>query len=314
MKRALVLSLVLGACSEAPSEVGSGEPFRVASAQFVPGELPGSAPSDAADVAPNVTGIDNANAIVQPGQSDKQIGGRATPDSVAVAMRFPDAGSGYWVVQVDAPDPQSDGDRPFAATLDFSRSLGAGFHNLRLAAIDANGHAGTQTSLKLCMASAVPDNGHACDPTKALPAAVVSLTWDTNVDLDLQVTTPAGLVIDGKHPTGSLTSGSAGAAPDPSVGQIDRDSNAACAIDGLRREDVIFSTSPANGTYLIGASLFAACGESSVRFEATLWLPRPTADGDVQLTEVLSRTGELTADDATGGATPGLYLTDFSLH
>ena len=67
---------------------------------------------------------------------------------------------------------------------------------LRAVAIDGAGNGGTQLDTVLCIENRIPDNGHACDPTQAVPAVVFSLRWDANFDVDLHVITPDGTDIE----------------------------------------------------------------------------------------------------------------------
>src|SRR4051794_3525581 len=94
----------LFACSGEPNETGLYEPLRLRPATFESGGLPSGAPG------PRVTAFETASTVVRPGQVAKGLSGRASPDAVAVAIRFTDLGSGYWVLPVDGPDPQNNGE------------------------------------------------------------------------------------------------------------------------------------------------------------------------------------------------------------
>jgi hypothetical protein len=196
-------------------------------------------------------------------------------------------------------------------SFDVAADVPPGLHTLRFAGIDEKGVAGTQTDQLVCVDAPIPDNLNACDPTIAPPQAVLSLTWDTEVDLDLELVTPDGQVVDAKHPTTApLADG--GVQVDPKKdGVLDHDSNASCAIDGERREDVVWQGDPAPGQYLVYANLFSACGQQAVRFTVALYRAE-TVDGGSTLTPTLTASGELLASDANGGAARGLYVTSFS--
>jgi hypothetical protein len=289
----LLASVLLAGCYGERSPEAVDEPLRASPAEFRAGALP-----EGPD-GPTVTLVETANLILFPGQVGKSILGRATPNAASVALRFADIGTGHWVTVIDAPDPLADGERTWGVAVEVARDAPPGNHTLEFVAIDARGRAGAKRTLPVCIASPIPDKLATCDPNATPPSAVVSLAWDTNVDLDLRLVTPDGKIIDGKSPTGS-------------GGRIDRDSNAACVIDGARRESIVFDVPPVAGTYLVYANLFDACEQQSVRFEVGLHLPQDGPDGGKRLAQVLSRKGQLLAQDANGGAQLGLYLTDLT--
>jgi hypothetical protein len=158
---------------------------------------------------------------------------------------------------------------------------------LQAVSVDAEGHYGAQTEVPLVVQPLIP------------PAAVVaSLTWDTNADLDLHVITPDGKTIDPKHPASSPKVD--GGYP-PGTGILDRDSNAACVIDGIRQEDLVWNDYPAAGLYLAKVDMFSACGEPVANFAFRLYVQgEPTEP-------VVGRLLSIHADN--GG--PGLAITNF---
>jgi hypothetical protein len=279
----------------------------VRGATFRAGALPGTAPSAAAPAgAAEITDLEVSNGVVRPGQVEKRVAGRTSKNGSAVALAFPDSATGYWVVPVDAPDPSTDGELSWLASLDFDLATPPGLHPLRVVAVDEAGIAGRQAEVTLCVASPIPDNFNACDPKLRPPAAVISLGWDVPADLDLRVITPSGQVIAAKSPSGGA--GAAGGATDPSVGVLDRDSNGGCA-PGPRRESVVFQSPPAPGTYLVYVSLFDACAQPAVRWAATLNVSQPgAAAGTFRQVEALRREGTSLAAEASGGSTAGTYV------
>jgi hypothetical protein len=313
---ALLLAL---ACTgqQVSTNPGLGEPVRVESGQFVPGTLPGTpeAPDASVDggVTPQVTDVNVANTAVEPGELGLALSGHASPDAQTIGLRFADLGTGYWVVPVGAPDPTDEGLLTWQVSADFGRDVPPGFHDLVFAAIGADGSSGTQSDLPVCVDTPVPDNLNACVPKRAPPAAVLSLSWDSPVDLDLIVQDPTGVVVGGK--VGSAEPADGGAAADESNGVLDRDSNRDCVVDDVDREDVVWQSSPATGEYQVWVDLFAACGQPAASFSVSVWLAETQPDGTqrlVQQTPPLA-TGVLTADQATGGAGRGLFVGDFVL-
>ncbi len=298
-----VLAASFAACSGVRSESGLGEPIRVRNGVFREGPLPGAAP---APVGPgvSVTAIETASTILQPGQGEKTLSGRASVGSVAIAIGLADEGRGHWLLPVDGPDPLNNGELGWQALIEVARDVPPGRKKLRVVAIDAAGRAGTQRELDVCVPRAVPDNLNACAPSIAPPAAVVSLTWDTAVDLDLVVVAPDGRVIDAKHPR--VADGDAGAAGPT----IDRDSNAACALDRVNQENLVFSETPAPGAYLVFANLFEGCERAPVHFRVTVSSRQPSSTGTVELVATETKSGILTSIDANGGARLGTYVTE----
>ena len=311
--------LLAASCAgeQASPDTGISEPLRIETGQFVPGSLPGS-PQQAASardggVSPQVTDVNVANTAVEQGEEGLLFSGHATTDAQAVGVRFADLGTGYWVVPVGAPDPSDEGLLTWQASTDFGRNLPPGFHNLVFAAIAADGSSGTQSDLSVCIDLPVPDNLNICVPKRPPPAAVLSLSWDSPVDLDLIVGTPTGKTIGGK--TGSSEPPDAGSAANPASGVLDRDSNRDCVIDDIDREDVVWQSTPPTGSYQVWVDLFSACGKPAVSFTVSLWLAEPQADGTQRLVQQQPplATGMLTSVQANGGSSPGLYVGAFVL-
>ena len=325
--RALLLgALSLTACAEEPITLALTEPIRISStqfqAQFKEGALPGSPPLTADEInggqkpkTPNVSGINLGNASIPPREPSRIFSGLASPDSVAIGVRLADLGSGYWVLPTGGADAVNDGALEWKFTAAFGGDWQAGKHQMLFAGIDAQGRAGTQLGLTLCLEPEIPDNGNACDPTQPPPALVVSLGWDAAVDLDLRVITPTGKVVDSKHPTTAEKDDSGKLDPTAEgVGAIDHDSFANCAADGIRRENLVFQGQPAAGTYLVYANLYDACGESGAGFDVSLHVATTTEDGDTeQLTETFREAGLASAINANGGAKLGTFVTSFDV-
>lgn len=314
----LVSACLLAGCSDASLTTALNEPIRVTGAQFRKGRLPGSPPPkdpEAEVPSPNVTSIFLAGLLVPPGYSGKRVSGRASTDAVAVGLRLADVGSGYWVFPVGAPDPTAQGEYSWSARLDFSREVPAGEHELLLVGIDEDGNAGAQFSSRLCVTSALGDDS-VCNPNLAPPAAVVSLSWDLDADVDLRVVTPEGKVVDAKHPS-TASAADAGVPVDvkaEGVGVINRDSVRACIADGVERENLTFVTQPPAGGYAVYANLYEACGLPAVRFTLSIQEASTDTDGGrPALTETFQRSGTLLAADANGGAALGMYVTTFTV-
>lgn len=332
---AVVASIASGlACTEGQTAYsGVTEPIQVSGAQFIAGDLPGAPPVDgggsvSTDAAfPPLSFVLNPSPIkasfLIPGSTGVSVTGETTTDAVALGVRLADQGTGYWVVpetQIPAmPTPGMPGFISFQFSTNFNGADAPGLTSLRVVAIGGDGNAGTQVNVPLCIESRIPDNGHACSsPTKPVPvpAVVITLQWDTNFDVDLNVIVPSGLVVNPKTQLTTVepTDGGTEAAPQPTssmyaiglydgpIGVIDRDSIGSCVIDGWREEDLVFQDPPAPGIYDIYANPFASCGQSSVRFTMTIY--ERGVDGSLHPTSPVS--GELLASQTTGG---GLSVT-----
>jgi hypothetical protein len=310
----LVLAIGCNAEQASPN-TGIGEPVRIESAQFVAGPLPGSPQPDsstAVGVNPQVPDVNVANTAIEQGELGLVFSGHTTVDAQTVGVRFADMGTGYWVVPVSAPDPSDNGLLTWQASADFGRNLPPGFHDLVFAAIAADGSSGTQSDLSVCIDLPVPDNLNICVPKRPPPAAVLSLSWDSPVDLDLIVGTPSGALIGGQT---TAIAPDAGASGIESNGVLDRDSNRDCVIDNIDREDVVWKSTPPSGDYLVWVDLFSACGKPAVSFTVSLWLAQTQSDGTQRLVQQTPpfAVGVLTAEQANGGSGPGLFVGDFVL-
>lgn len=315
--------LVSLGCSGESTTEGLEQPIRVQDAQFRAAELPGLPPLTADEVnagvkprSPSVTSVSLANSLIPIGEPSRAISGRASLDALAVAARFADAGSGYWLVPTASADVVNSGELEWRMRASFGQNIEPGLHQLLFAALDARGRSGTQAALNLCLTPEVPDNGNACDKTVSPPALVISLSWDAPVDLDLRVITPAGKLVDPKHPTTAVEDADGKLELDASgSGLIDHDAFANCLPSGGRRESLIFQTTPAAGTYLIYANLYDACGQDSVHFDVSLQVAAPGAGPDTfAVKQTFRQAGELQAIEANGGAKLGTFLTSFVAH
>jgi hypothetical protein len=323
----LLASLVACACSGETLTAGSTEPLRVydlllkEDAQFKAGKLPGQRPLTSQQISagakpsrPSVTSLVSANGVTFAGATGKQFTGRVSPDAAAIGVRFASAGAGYWLFPAGSPDPLNGGELAFSAGLDVAPGAPTGSQHLLFVAFDQRGRAGTQFDEELCIAPAIPDNLNACRPTIEPPALVISLSWGAPVDLDLEVVTPDGKLIDPKHPSTVPSDGDAGIpAPLPDdAGVLDRDSNAGCAIDGHQREDLVFQQKPPKGHYLVYANLFDSCGQAAARFELSFRASHAGKKaGTYEVVQTYETAGELLQIQENGGAGRGTFVTEF---
>ncbi len=313
------------ACGGEPITKEFQEPIRAQGAGFYEGPLPGSRPLTAEEqgsgvepTSPYVIDVSIASPSILVGSSTFQIPGSVTTDAGAVGFRFADIGSGYWVRP--ATTVNQSGGFTFGIDANISSDAPVGFHTLLFAAIGPDGRAGTQKDVKLCLEPPIPDKlagvdavipGNACDPKREPPALVVSLSWDSPVDLDLKVITPSGKLVDSKHPsTADLVGGTVDLSA-PGVGILDQDSNGDCRLDNKNRENLVFQTPPVPGRYAIYADLYEACGKPSVRFELSVVAAVPGDEPDTwKQVKTFEQGGVLSAAHADGGGKLGLFVTE----
>jgi hypothetical protein len=326
----LMVALALSACSNSnDAKTGVGEPLVIktksskgtALAQFIPGSLPGVAKmldlgtggSASTDTNTSVSTslqatLQYSESKVYQGQGNIAFTGNTSTEVSAVGLALENLGTGYWVVPVGAIDgatllPTWD------AIADFGAQIPEGFRNLLYVAIDGNGNAGTLQSQKICIASRVPDGYQGCVANPKTPATVISLSWDTNVDLDLQVRDPAGRLIESKNP--ATVDLDAGTTLPSDAGRIDRDSNGNCSIDNIRYENLVWQNVAPKGRYGIYVNLFDACRQPSVRFNVQVYSTVDTDAGTKVLQSWYSANGVLLDFQANGGSSIGLFVTEF---
>jgi hypothetical protein len=307
-----LLSLI--ACGDS-FESGASEAFRVRDGVFKTGELPSGDGE-----TPAILYASSAGFVLSQGQGSIRYGGLASTDAYSVGVAFEDVSDGYWVVPVGAADVTQDNNLLFGLTADFTDEVPYGLGTLAFVAFDGQGRPGPTYRSSLCVLPDYADqNFLACDPTIPPQDTILSLSWDTQVDLDLVVVAPNGKVVSPKAPTtalpneeGEIDSTTLG---DPSTGELTRDSNGNCATDGLRLESLVFVGEPAPGEYEIYADLYGACGEQSVAFELALFeaVEGPKDPDSGNPTWTTERTdlarGILLASQADAGASLGAHVT-----
>jgi hypothetical protein len=289
-------------CNGESHSLGLGEPIFVHQAELKHGKLPGQSPrsGDTSDEDKRITSLELRFGVLRPGAPNLAVSGRTTGDAYAVAIRILELGSGYWLKPVGVEDPTVPGELTFELYLDAAVEIEPGRHTFAAVAFDKHGRPGRQYTIPVCVGSDVPDNLNGCNPETEPPAAVASLTWNADADLDLTIVGPDGkrydrsnrfLVQDGEQ-----------------TGGLDGDGVTGCLLDGRRRENFVWNEKPGSGTWLAYANLFDACGKAAVQFELTIHRRRRNEDGTFALLPQRTMRGEFVRAQANGGAGRPLYL------
>jgi hypothetical protein len=239
------------ACSSGASDDPAlGARMRLANAQFVSGATPEGQES------PEVAEIDLLSTTIWPGYPDKALRGALGENATAAAIAL-SSDIGYWIVPAGVPDVSAPTLPTFRATASFSQTLSAGAYTLEVRAVDAAGHFGPPSRQVLTALPSAPAR-------VVVGALVVTLTWDTESDIDLHVVDPLGNEIYHGAPNSRDPFKPGGS--DVSNGALDADSNANCEIDGLRQEDVTWATAPPSGHYLVRVDTASLCGTPSAHW------------------------------------------------
>jgi hypothetical protein len=291
------LAALVTSCDSEPYDVGLDEPIIAQQAELKQGALP-----EGSKDAATIMSLEPNFGVLRPGAVNVSLKGRTTNDAYSVAVRFEDLGSGYWVKSVGSPDPTLPDELSFDFTFQAAYDITPGNHTLVAVAFDSKGRAGPTYSIPVCVVSDLPDNQNACNPKNEPPPAIISLTWDADVDLDLVLEGPGGVRYDRSHR--SEFDG------DTLLWGLDIDGSSGCLVDGRRRENFVFYELPEEGsTFLAYASFFDACGRSAVRFELTVYRAKREAGGRYSLVAEPSVRSEFVRAQQSGGVAAPLYLS-----
>lgn len=236
------------ACGGTSSNPGLFADLRVAPGTYVEGTMPGE------NGGPAVVAVDLATNRARVGQIGKPLRGALGANATAAAIGLT-GDSGYWIVPAGLPDVQAPAFPTFDVSLSFSPEMTPGARELVVRAVDKTNHFGWASRHPLDVQ----------DVSRPEGTLVVSLSWDREADLDLHVVDPRGIEIY-KRNINSYEPPPPGQPMDPSAFQqgalLDFDSNAACVIDGRRRENIVWKNEPPAGHYVVRVDTFSLCGET----------------------------------------------------
>jgi hypothetical protein len=219
-------------------------------AQFYRGALP------AATDGPAVLAFSFSSPRIAPGLQGKAGGGNVPKSCTAIAI-YLEGDVGYWVFPPETIDPLSLDSLTFNVKVSFSNQLAPGMHTIVVRAADDHGNYGPPATADLTTDSEAPAN----------TTLTVTLTWDTEADLDLHLVTPSGTTIWAKN----INSNNPSNDPDYTTGGIlDFDSNANCQIDGRRKEVIYWTQPPPSGHYIARVDAYSLCGESQATWSVVV--------------------------------------------
>jgi hypothetical protein len=119
----------------------------------------------------------------------------------------------------------------------------------------------------------------------------VSLSWNTDADVDLHVIDPAGEEIYWESRESA------------SGGELDLDSNAACSSDGPRNENITWAANHApSGAYRVLVDYWSNCSAASTAYTVTV---------NVKGQGPMTFTGTFTGEGDLGGPGAGVSITTF---
>jgi hypothetical protein len=266
----------------------------------------GSIAGPAATIPATVT-LSTVTLTIFPGVSNKPIHGVVGPDANAVALGV--AGDdAYWLVPALSPETGDPHSFDYSASLSLSPALTSSpllqpdpndpstlVLPLSLRAVNPAGNFGSAAIQSLVMG-----------PQRIDGTLVVALDWSAPVDLDLHVQTP----LLAPNDAGVVTVWAKARSAEPKTpdggadGVLDFDSNEGCQIDGLDRENVVWTWQPPSGHYIVRVDAFSLCGQTSAAWHAIAYTPQATLG---EASGVL--TGAATREAPTAGA--GLTAFEF---
>jgi hypothetical protein len=297
MRRLLWTALLLAVgCDSIEAPTGFEQPFIARTGAFKRGELPEGTEG------PEVRTLSAGLSYVSPGASGATVAGNAMESAYSIGIRFADVGSGYWIRPAGAIDPITPGERTWSMLLDVSIDAEPGPHDLEVVAFDEQGRPGPKRVFPACVASAIPDNQNACNPSAKPPLLVASLSWNTDADLDLTVIAP-----DGTQYNRSKRSLSEGG---QTVARLDADGVAGCITDKRPMENFVFNEAPSQqGTWSFYANLFDSCGEAAATYTLTIFQRVDNGDGTFSRQAIRSAYGDFVRLQANGGLGSPVYVT-----
>jgi hypothetical protein len=275
--RALLATVLLGAAVTAGLSCGGDNgPSRITIADYLTGitnaaatvaavRNSGSPPTAAGGPTATVTG---AGTVITGGSSQVNVAGSANFTDVYVQV---DGVDGYY--QLTLPAPVSNVD----LLLTVGQHVPANAFNLSYG-VAASGTVGAYQSV----------------PVAVVPVGTgevqVSVSWNAESDVDLHVVEPGNEEIYYANPTSAAG------------GSLDLDSNAGCAIDHVKNENITWAHAP-SGTYTVRVDYWDSCSVPQTDYVVTVQRKGHAPE---------TFTGSFTGTGDQGGLGDGTQITTFT--
>jgi hypothetical protein len=212
--------------------------------------------------------VSGAGAWITGGSAIRTVSSATAFTRIIVAV---DGVDGYWEITLPAPVTAEE------LVLTLAQSLPESFNvDFALAGTAGVGNWGSELVQVLIVGTGVVQ---------------VSVTWNTNADVDLYAVDPAGEEI--YYGDKEAASG----------GFLDLDSNALCSGDNIRNENITWSESAPTGSYTVRVNLWDDCGAATTDYVVTVRRRNQPP---------LTFNGTLAAPGVGGGSGAGSIVTTFT--
>jgi len=246
----VAMAALVGACDDAPTSPDEDQPTianYVASISAVetPGEMRARPIPRPASGGPAIS-VDGHVTIVNGGTTTVNVTSPTPFQTVYVAGSYPTSRlfvpvSGYFEVPLPAPATSAE------LLITFPQDLASDEFNLHFSAADPAGRVGMPAERSYD--AIVVGSGD----------VQVTVAWDTDADVDLHVVDPGGSEIYWAN------------RQSPSGGQLDLDSNAACALDNVRNENISWPAGTApQGTYTVRVDYWSNCDAAETDYTVVI--------------------------------------------
>jgi len=222
----------------------------------------------AAGAGPTVT-VTSPDTVINGGTVTVTLGGSASFDEIYIAV---EGLPGFFLVTLPAPVDTLD------LLLTLAQDVGQDAFTFHYA-VGSSGTVGAYADVPATLVSV------------GTGEVQVSVSWDAESDVDLHVIDPNGDEVYYGQQT--VTSG----------GTLDLDSNAACAIDGVKNENITWASAP-SGTYTVRLDYFLSCEVAASDYVVTV---------QVKDQEPRTFTGTFTGAGDVGGEGSGIDITMFTV-
>lgn len=235
----VAMAALVGACGDAPTSPDEEQQtianyVASVSVSETPGEMQARAIPRPTSGGPAIS-VDGHVTIVNGGTTTVNVTSPTPFQTVYVAGSYPTSRifvpvSGYFEVALPAPATSAE------LLITFPQALASKEFNLHFSAADPAGRVGIPAERSYN--AIVVGSGD----------VQVTVAWDTDADVDLHVVDPEGSEIYWAN------------RQSPSGGQLDLDSNAACAPDNVRNENITWATGTApQGSYTVRVDYWSGC-------------------------------------------------------